>query len=48
MFCVGALIAVMTKEAAPPWATVEVLVEMVSLGSTWDVMVTEALDGVPI
>ena len=44
----GAWSAVMVNEAAPPWATVEVLDVMVSVGSTWDVMVTAALLGEPI
>ena len=46
--CAGACVEVMTKVAAPPCGTLAVVAAMLSLGTTWDVMVTEALDGDPI
>jgi hypothetical protein len=47
VFFTGAWLAVMVKEAAPPWAIDEVSAVSVSVGTTEEVMVTDALDGVP-
>ena len=40
-------LAVMTNDAAPPWATMAVVAEIVSSGTTIDLMVTETVFGVP-